>query len=159
MAFAALMGACVWLEPELRWCSRESLVLLVARTVLAPGLAAWIVAELVHLVRPLRLFDRRVRKFSRALLAGLMGGILGATVASLGLAIGVHSTHELVIVSVCGALGAGAALLPVRRIRAGFCIHCGYDLSAQPGPGSAGSGMCPECGALAWQGTGPRQEP
>ncbi len=154
------MGAALWLEPSLlRWYRQEDIALLIARTVLAPGFAAWAMAELVNVVRPLRLFDRRIRKWTHLFIAGTFAGVLGAVIAAFGLALGDGEVHELVILGACGALGTLLVLLPFRRVRAGQCIHCSYDLRAQPGPGSPGAGVCPECGAATWTTPGKRIPP
>jgi hypothetical protein len=135
----------------MRWYQQQDIVVLIARTVLAPGLAAWCAAELINMLRPLRLFDRRIRKKRYQIMAGLGAGILGAASASILLAIAVGRVHELVVLGGCGLLISAIVLLPMRRVRAGHCIHCSYDLRAQPGPGSPGSGICPECGAATWE--------
>jgi hypothetical protein len=145
--FASLMGVSLWLEPAFRWIERADAAVLLARSVLAPALAAWIVAELINAVRPRRLFDRRVATMVARGVAGLCAGVIGAAATALVLAVAEGYVHEIVVLSSTGAMAAASVLLPLRRVRPGECIHCRYDLRNQPPPGQPGWGICPECGA------------
>jgi hypothetical protein len=68
--------------------------------------------------------------------------------------------RQWAVVLPCWFLAAATALLPARwtylrrvrrrrRIAAGLCPSCGYDLRATPAAGGALLGRCPECGTIA----------
>ncbi len=155
--FSALMGVSWWMDPDLKWYGREDIVLLIARTIMAPMFAAWIFAECVNAVRPLRLFDRRVRRLVPRLVSGVSAGVIGACIASLLLTIAEGWAHDVVILSASAAVGTAGVLALMRRVRKGSCIHCGYDVRSQPGPGSPGWGICPECGTSVLPGRDSRR--
>ena len=145
--FAALMGTSYALDPTLRWYGDGDIALLVARTILAPALAAWIAVELVNIVRPLRLFDRRISHLVRRAAAGVAAGVLGALGATAAFVYTEGLVHEVVTLASAGAAGSVLVLALMRRIRRGECIYCRYDQRDQPAPGRSGWGICPECGA------------
>lgn len=145
--FAILIGIALWLLPTELFLSNQHTSALLLRGVLAPALAAWMTAEAINLLRPRRLFDRRLRRIAAPTIAGFIAGFIGAAIGSFALVLVDEPLHEALILVAASVVGSILVLLPMRRVRAGHCIHCGYDLRAQPGPGSPGCGICPECGA------------
>jgi hypothetical protein len=136
IVFAALMGALWWLDRSIHWYDPNVVAMLMVVSIAAPTLAAWITAEAIHLGRARRLFDRRVA-----------AGVIGVCVASVLLVIVDRQLHDVVILSGSAALGSVLVLAPLKRIRPGSCVYCGYDVRSQPPPGQPGWGICPECGA------------
>jgi hypothetical protein len=148
--FAILMSIALWLLPADLFAQNQQSFNMFIRGVLAPTLAAWAITEGMNLFRPLRLFDRRLRRIAPQTLTGFVAGVIAAAAGSVALALVDTPLLETLVLAGAGFLGALVVLVPLRRARAGHCIHCGYDLSAQPGPGAAGNGICPECGARSW---------
>lgn len=147
IVFAGLMGALLGLDPTVRWFERPDIAMLIARSVVGPVIAAWLVAEGVNLVRPLRLFDPRIARWVPRVLVGVASGLIGTAAASLLLAFAVGVVHDVVILAGSAGLGTMMTLIVMPRVRPGACIYCGYDVRSQPGPGMPGWGTCPECGA------------
>jgi hypothetical protein len=150
--FGALMGVAYWMIPVWSWLynPNDHIGALILRGVLAPTVAAWIIAEVVQVLSPRRNFDRRLRLRVRPFIGGVVAGLIGAAFGSFALALVEGETYEFLVLAGSGALGAVMPLVFMRRVLKGHCIHCGYDLRGQPGPGSAGSGLCPECGTPSW---------
>lgn len=109
----------------------------------APIAAAAIVAVVVRVFSPRRLFDRRLRLPLRRLALGGAASLAGAAVAVPAIALLPGTIDEFIVTGLAGAIGTAAVLLPVSRVRAGRCVYCEYDLSATPI-----ERPCPECGKL-----------
>jgi hypothetical protein len=121
---------------------------LVALIVLLPTACAAASAQFVAFISPRRQFDRRMRGgfFPRAL-AGFFGGVIATITIGALLIVADSFVSDALLTCAAGALAGSLAVLPLSRVKRGACFHCGYDLSAQPGPGQPGFGRCPECGA------------
>lgn len=115
----------------------------------APALSAWAAAELANVVRPVRLFDRRIRRGRIKLALGLLAGTLGALLGAGLLPLLDEYLPDAAILGSAAAVAASATVLLLPRRRPGHCIFCGYDLRDGPSPGQTGAGRCPECGAAA----------
>jgi hypothetical protein len=126
--------------------ARDFLVVIVV----VPLACAWGAAELVNLMSPRRLLDRRLsgRRLARGA-AGAIAGTLSAASAAALLPLVDSYVGDPVVTGGAAAIGGAAVLLLLVRLRPGHCIHCGYDLRNGPGPGRSGAGVCPECGASA----------
>jgi hypothetical protein len=143
VAAAATLATEPAVRPDNPWV--VSLVLVVW---LLPVCAGWGAAEMVRLVRGggarLRAFNPAhswwLGRMTRGVVAGLIG--VGASLAAL---VYVNEPpSDAVVMGLGGAVGAAAVLLFGRRVKAGACVGCGYDLR---GLTSASGGRCPECGA------------
>lgn len=118
-----------------------------ALVLLLPASLIWAVTEAVNFMRPRRLLDPRVRAPLRRTIAGLVAGALGAVLVTLGLVFLEGSMPDWLIIGAGSTLGALAVVVPMRRLRPGRCVHCGYDVSAAT---VRGGGLCAECGASAF---------
>lgn len=107
-----------------------------------PVAVTYTVAQAVNLWRARWSFDRRSRRRLLAFLSGLPAGVIGAAGMSLVLAT-TESIPAAVALVACPAIGALVCTLPMRRLRVGWCVGCGYDLRAA----TVKTGVvCPECG-------------
>ncbi len=141
IAYAALagwthLGGTAWTvpQPESVWAFVFGL----------PTLVTFVVADAVRLVRPKWTLDHRARRGLNAVAAGLMAGVVGAAAMSVVLASTVTLPVVLVLIA-CPAASTLLAVLPMRKLRAGWCVACGYDLRAAT---VRGGGCCPECGRV-----------
>lgn len=109
--------------------------------VIFPPLAAWLTVELINLVTPRRLFDRRTVAPVRRAVLGVMGGVIGFVLAVAFLPILEPFMPDWGVLSASSAVGMmlPAVLLP--RVHRGHCVHCDYDLTTLPS-----MEQCPECG-------------
>lgn len=106
-----------------------------------PPLAAWVVAEGVHLLSPRRLFDRRATAPVARALLGVITGVLGFIIAVAALPLVENTLPDAVTLAAASALGTAVPVLALARTRRGHCALCGYDLRGLPR-----MDQCPECG-------------
>jgi hypothetical protein len=107
-----------------------------------PTLVTFVVADAVRLARPKWTLDGRARRRVWAAASGLLAGCLGAVGISVMLAATRDVPAALVFIA-CPAVSTLAAVAPMKRLRAGWCVACGYDLRAA----TVRTGtQCPECG-------------
>jgi hypothetical protein len=107
-----------------------------------PTLVTFAVADALQLARPKWTLDRRAGRRLRALCGGAFAGALGAVAMSVAFASGAPVPASVVIVG-CPAIATLLAVLPMRPLRPGWCVGCGYDLRAA----TVKTGTsCPECG-------------
>lgn len=150
----ALEAAALLIKPEDPWyqyqlyrtssSSTEQAVLIVG----LPFLGAAIGAQLMLLMSPRRLFDRRATDgMGRRLAGGFVGGLITTVVIGVLLIVADQYIPDVYLVGAAGFISGAFAILPFARVRQGACFHCGYDLTASPAPGQPGFGRCPECGA------------
>lgn len=106
-----------------------------------PPLAAWLVVEIINLLGPRRLLDRRTVAPIRRASLGFTGGVIGFIVAVAFLPIVEKAVPDWVTLASASAIGTmiPAVLLP--RTRKGHCVFCDYDLRTLPS-----MERCPECG-------------
>ena len=145
--FAGLLGWGIgagygWLQYE-----SQSIPRLIAAILLAPTLAAWAGAELVNMLSPRRLFDRRRNTRLSRLALGVAAALVSAAAGAAALPLVDRQAPDAAVFGASGFLVMAAFVLGCSRVRAGRCIHCGYDLRRSPAPGQPGAGRCPECGA------------
>ena len=114
---------------------------------LAPTLAAWIAAEVVHLVSPRRAFDPRRSTRALRLALGFAAGLCSAAAAAAVLPWADRALPDPATFGLVSMLVMGGAVCLTSRCRPGHCVHCCYDLRQSPAPGRPGAGRCPECGA------------
>lgn len=140
-----LAAAATWFRED---PSMQRVFILV--TVVIPIACGWGAAELVNLIRPRHLLDRRLKgRTLTRLLIGMIAGVIGAFATAVLLPLVDRFVPDAVLTGSAGVIAAGFIVLLLPRVRPGHCIHCGYDLRSGPGPGRPGAGLCPECGAAA----------
>jgi hypothetical protein len=145
-------------DPQQPWIRAEP-GRLAALLVLLPLACAYAGARLGVMLRPRRLFDRRMSE--GAVRRGLLGAGAGtlAVVCIGGLLILLDRwVPDWALITGASTACAAVATLTISRVRPGACFFCGYDLSAPPAPGQPGFGLCPECGADCISASGHRRD-
>jgi hypothetical protein len=113
---------------------------------LVPFVSAWGAAELARAVRRPSLMVRPSGRLRRAALGVLVAGASTVPMVA-GMTWATDTVPDALITGVSGAVAGFVSVVVLPRHRRGACRGCGYDLSSMPGPGQAGFGLCPECGA------------
>ena len=161
IASSALLwfGSAVWvrLAADGWWTADwRNIVTMVLVLTAVPVICSWLAAEVVNLVFPRRILDRRVPRRKGPIIAGLAAGILGVALAAVLLSLLDGFTSDAVITGVSAALGMALVLLLTRRVGPRWaCPHCGYDLR---GITVKAGGKCPECGAGVMEPVDPTPE-
>ncbi len=106
-----------------------------------PPLAAWVTAEVVNLLSPRRLFDRRTIAPIRRASLGITSSVIGFILAVLFLPIVENNMPDWATLAAASALGTMIPMVLLPRTRKGHCVHCDYDLRTLPS-----MERCPECG-------------
>lgn len=104
--------------------------------------AAWLVYELLQVVRPARVLSPKVRRPFRAAGCGLIAGLLSVGSTVVAFALDAPARLDLLIVALASSGSTAAVLLLLRRVRAYRCIRCDYDTRGLAAP------RCPECGTF-----------
>ncbi|MCG3130138.1 MAG: hypothetical protein FLDDKLPJ_00886 [Phycisphaerae bacterium] len=107
-----------------------------------PVAAGVIVAALVDHVRPLRILSRRAPVGARPFLVGVFASVITILVAGAYIMVADIAVPDAALLCGVQSLSLLIILLTARRVWAGRCIRCDYDIR-----GSLDSGRCPECGA------------
>lgn len=141
--FGVMVGANIY-EHQIGLSSMtwRDLAPMVLTLILLPIAAAWLAISVLELIRPRRIFDRRVRRPIARLLLGAAAALVATLLTTIAVATLPSSISDSVITSSAAFLGACGVTLFSSRHRKGTCIHCAYDLSATPP-----TQPCPECGA------------
>lgn len=140
VASTAILSNRPWLESEPWEYGAKPAMLLAA----LPLLGAWTACELLRLVRPVRLLDRRVRGVLVRAVAGLCAGLLALIATMLAVEFVTGVWVEFALTFSAAFLATATIALCSSRQRPGACTQCRYDLSTIT---TAARGRCPECGS------------
>lgn len=135
-AWAVLLA---WAMAQKPWWAEAGYETVVAAKVLAlPVAAAWVTVEVMARLRRPRAMHAGVAASVRLVMSGLVSGIVSVLVTATVLAVTPAASWDWLVVvgAVIGSSAAAVWFMP--RVRAGSCVHCGYEVQ--------GLARCPECG-------------
>ncbi|MEK6703016.1 MAG: hypothetical protein AABZ53_12185 [Planctomycetota bacterium] len=106
-----------------------------------PPLAAWLAVEIIHLISPRRLFDRRIVAPIGRVSLGIKGAVIGFIIAVVFLPIVENAMPDWLTLAAASAIGTMIPTVLLPRMHKGHCALCDYDLRTLPS-----MERCPECG-------------
>lgn len=147
LMYALLAGAALVMERAVLLAQPRLGAFVLLSALVVPSVVTWAVLEMINLVSPRRLLDRRVRRPWARVVDGAIAGTLGACIGAVSLALLDWSVPDAVLTASSAAVATAITALPLRRVRRAECVHCGYDLSGmRVAPGRSDACACPECG-------------
>jgi uncharacterized membrane protein len=125
-----------------QWSMDRSLHI-AASVVAIPSLFAALAAGMVQHRRPRRMFDPGACRGARAFCCGVLASTLAVILGTLAMSSTPRSSQDALYIACASVVSSALVVWTLGgRRRPGFCLRCGYDVSA-----SLAFGRCPECGA------------
>lgn len=138
-AWAVLLA---WAMAQKPWWAEAGYETVVAAKVLAlPVAAAWVTVEVMARLRRPRAMHAGVAASVRLVMSGLMSGIVSVLATAIVLAVVPAEGWDWIVVAITTAGTSACAVLFMPRVRAGSCVHCGYEVRDLA--------RCPECGRVS----------
>ncbi len=139
-----LFGFAIWVyrsSPPFATDLFHGLLPLFALMLVAMPLSALLVSMIAHHSRPRRSFLRGTRRRLAALRSGISAALLSVVFGAAAEIWLYDRASDIVTIPLAAMLATTIVCLTMRRVRAGYCPQCNYDIR-----GSLGGGRCSECG-------------
>lgn len=142
ISFAAAWSVpLAWAVAQKPWWAEAGYEAIVAAKLLAlPVAAAWVTVEVMARLRRPRAMHAGVTASARLVVTGFFAGIVSVLATATVLAVVPATGWDWLVVAGAAIGASAAAVWFMPRVRAGSCVHCGYDVQSLA--------RCPECGRV-----------
>ncbi len=138
----AWAGLLCWAIAQRPWWAEAGYEAVVAAKLLAlPVAAAWVAVEVLSRVRRPRAMHAEVSAWGRLMMSGVAAGGLSVLATATVLAAVPAEGWDWLVVAGAAVSATACAVILMPRVRAGACVHCGYEVQDLA--------RCPECGRVS----------